>query len=71
MTTPDHGPVWIDVYETRSKNPTQRFAWRAISSGNGRKVAQGEGYVRPEAAADMATYLIPHATHVEILGVTR
>lgn len=60
-----HGPFHIEIYKSRSANPKQRYRWKAITTGNGKKVANGgEGYLRMDAAADMANYLMPGATEI-------
>jgi uncharacterized protein len=52
----------IEVYESESADPKQRYRWRAVAS-NGRILADsGEGYVRRAEAAKRANYVVrePH-----------
>ena len=59
MPKNQHGPMTVEVYESRAGNAKQRYRWRARSQGNGRKVASsGEGYARIFDATDMATFVI-------------
>lgn len=44
----------VEVYRSRSKNPSERYRWRATAP-NGRKVANGgEGYTEFAEALRMA-----------------